>query len=58
MSGIASGIGFLLSYDQASFVFIEYLGHGLFGALIGGIVGMIIGTMFGPILNKLEQSKS
>jgi hypothetical protein len=56
VSGAATGIGYLLSFDQVTHAVSEFFGPGIAGAMFGGLTGMIMGIIFGPLLAKVTKS--
>ena len=58
VSGIVTGIGFLLSHDQLIPVGLEFVSHGFVGATIGGVIGAIMGAVFGPLLARFARREA
>ena len=56
ISGAATGIGYLLSYDQGTHVTMEFVGNAIAGAMVGGLIGMMAGFFFGPLLARITGS--
>ena len=58
LSGVMTGIAYLLSYTEIPHVWQEFISCGLVGAFMGGLTGIVAGFIFGPIFGKLNKNRS
>jgi len=55
LSGVITGIAYLFSYTEVPHVWEEFVGCGLFGALLGGLTGVVATLTFDLVFGRFTK---